>query len=710
MSFAGSDSSLSALPLGAMPAVAMDSETTGLDVTSDRILEIAAVRPGSAADQPGARYAALVNPGIAIPPGATAVHGISDADVASADAFPAVVAAFSDWVGSAVVIGYSIGFDLAVLKSEHERHGLLWRPPRAIDVRHMLQLVAPKLPDESLETAAAWLGVEISGRHRALGDAIAAAQLFEALVPRLRDKGIVTLAQAERACRSLTARLDVEAQAGWHGLEPSDGVSRAGVAEYARVDSFPYRHRVADLMSAPPLTIANEISLRETLATMMQKKVSSLFLTPDAQHPGYGIITERDVLRALDAKGPAALDLAVGHLGQRPLVTVAGDEFVYRALARMAGKGFRHLGVVDGDGELAGALSARDLLRQRAGDAVSLGDCIESAESPAALGQIWSDLTVVARALVQEEVDVRDIAAIVSRELRALTRRACELAEAELSSAGEGAAPLPYAMMVLGSGGRGESLLAMDQDNAIVFSEGAPGSAADRWFEVLGTRVADILDAAGVAYCKGGVMASKPAWRKDLAGWRETVGAWIARSRAEDMLNCDIFFDAVPVHGNADLAERLRGEAVARAKDSRTFLKFLALNASRFEAPTGWFGRLKLDAGRVDLKKNGIMPIFSAARVVALDQGLDARSTPERLEGARCREIVADKVIDNLIEAHRILLDLILRQQLRDLDDGLALSNKVAPAALTGFERERLKWALDQVPQVTDLLGTPALG
>ena len=67
-----------------------------------------------------------------------------------------------------------------------------------------------------------------------------------------------------------------------------------------------------------------------------------------------------------------------------------------------------------------------------------------------------------------------------------------------MAEAGQGAPPCPYAFVVLGSAGRGESLLAMDQDNAIVFAEGEPDGAEDRWFARLGTHVAEILHEAGV--------------------------------------------------------------------------------------------------------------------------------------------------------------------------------------------------------------------
>ncbi len=94
------------------------------------------------------------------------------------------------------------------------------------------------------------------------------------------------------------------------------------------------------------------------------------------------------------------------------------------------------------------------------------------------------------------------------------------IAEQRLREAGLGEPPCPYAVAVLGSAGRGESLLAMDQDNAIVFERGDPGGAEDRYFAALGGHLADILNEVGVPYCKGGVMAKNDAWRGSVATWQ----------------------------------------------------------------------------------------------------------------------------------------------------------------------------------------------
>ena len=71
-----------ATPLLALDAVAVDSETTGLDPKQARIVEIAAVRLVHGRVMPEANFRRLVRPGVPIPAAVTKVHGIDDAAVA----------------------------------------------------------------------------------------------------------------------------------------------------------------------------------------------------------------------------------------------------------------------------------------------------------------------------------------------------------------------------------------------------------------------------------------------------------------------------------------------------------------------------------------------------------------------------------------------------------------------------------------------------
>jgi DNA polymerase-3 subunit epsilon/CBS domain-containing protein len=687
------------IPLLSIDAIAFDSETTGLDTNQARMIQLGAVRIRHGLVDESQTFESMINPGVPIPPESQAIHGIADADVAAAPGFGDVVHEFDEWRQDSVLVGYASGFDLAMLKREMELAGLKWVAPHCLDVRFLVNLLGPNLPDFSLDTIAGWVGVEIQHRHSALGDAVATAAIFVKLIPKLRERGIRTLAEVERACDRFSEASAREAQIGWLDIQQAMNTRTT----LARIDSFPYRHRLRDLMSSPPLMIDPDISLRDALAQLIDHRVSSLYVHPKEAGGKHGIVTERDLLRKMHEIGDTAFALPVRDIAVYPLASLSADAFVYRAIARMKRMNVRHIGVHDHKGRIVGALSARDLLRQRANDAILLGDDIDAAENVGQMSAVWGKIVLVAKSLVAEEVDARDIAAVISRELCALTRQACILAERDMATP----APCPYAMLVLGSGGRGESLLAMDQDNAIVFAEGEPGGPEDQWFAELGGRVSTMLDAAGVPYCKGNIMASNAEWRRSVEDWHGVVKTWLKRQSPDDILNCDIFFDAVGVHGDIRLANAVLKKAFKRARKSNLFIKLMSINACKNSPPLGLFGRFKLDNGRMDLKMGGIMPLFSTARVLAIRHGIRVQSTPQRF--AAVGEFVdkMQQILQNLTEAHRIIVNVILQQQLLDLEAGIPLSNRVAPASLSPAMRDRLKWALQQVPNVSNLLGDP---
>ncbi len=696
-----------AVPLIALDAVVMDTETTGLDPRNARIVDIAAIRlEGGRIGQ--AQFHSRVRPGVPIPKSAAEIHGIDDAMVAGAQSFAQVWPAFSDFVGSHVIIGHTLGFDLAVLKTECERAGQTFAPRRTLDTRLLAQVASPDLASYTIESLCVWLGVEVAGRHSALGDAMTTARIFHALVPKLRDGGIRTLAEAIAACRALTDVLDQQHRAGW--VEALEAPSRADTERtLRRFDPYPYRHRVRDLMRVPAQFVSANCSLREALARLMRERVSSLFVRPsdrdatDLQAGDTGIVTERDILRGLAEQGEAALEKPVSHFMSTPLAAVPAEAFIYRAIGRMSRLKTRHLGVVDDAGRVIGALSARDLLRLRAAEAIMLGDEIDQAMDVHALGAAWSRLPQVAAALLSEGISARNVAAVISRELGALTHQAAVIAEQRMAGEGRGGPPCPYAVCVLGSAGRGESLLAMDQDNAIVFAEGPPDGVNDRWFAALGTYLADALHEAGVPYCTGGVMAKNPQWRGSIETWNERVDGWIERSQPQDLLSVDIFFDLRGVHGDMRLSDTLWRRGFDRAKGEVGFVKLLAEAAGEFDSGLGWFGRVKSENGRVDLKRHGLFGIVTIARLLAIRYHAVERATPARLAAIRTLGIGARTDLEALDAARDICLDLILAQQIDDMDQGRPPSNKVALKRLDARDRARLQTALEAVGPLNEL-------
>lgn len=687
-------------PLLAVEAVAVDLETTGLNVRTARIVQIGAVPFAEGRPKDGAGFSMLVNPGVPIPATATAIHGLSNADVLGARSVAGALAELARFIGGRPVIGHAVGFDLAVINAEARRVGGREFRPRFLDTRLLGELVAPALPEFTLEALGAWLGVEPEGRHSAIGDALTAARIFAALVPHLRARGVRTWAEAERACLELPRERAGLAEQGWVAT-PVGGPPEAEAGPLMRIDSYPYRHRVREIMTSPPRFLEAGRTLDGAAAVMAEAKISSVFVK-DAR--GVGILTERDVLRAIAAEGRVALKRPAAAVASFPLECVSADAFIYRAIGRMTRLKVRHLGVTNAKGALVGALSARDLLKLRASEAIALGDAIETAGDIVALAAAWAPLPAVAEALLQEDVEAVSVAAVISRELGDATRRAAELAQDALRAEGEGP-PVPYAVLVLGSAGRGESLLALDQDNAIVFRSGEPDGPEDRYFARLGGKIADTLDTIGVPYCKGGVMAREPAWRGSIETWASRIAGWLARSSPEDLLSVDIFFDAKAVHGDVRLARSVIAEAHAEASRAPHFVKLLAEANWRPPSAFGLFGGFRTDGnGRVDLKRAALLSIVSFARVLAMRHGIEERSTQERLQRLESMKKGGAHDLAEARAAHKAVLAAILAQQIRDIHAGLPPGNAVEIAKLTRREQAKLRAALKLVPRLEHLV------
>ena len=115
-------------------------------------------------------------------------------------------------------------------------------------------------------------------------------------------------------------------------------------AQLARIDSFPYRHlRARRHERAGPVCAAGDDGARGHAAADRQAGEQRVRARASGET---GIVTERDVLRAIDEGGEAgAVGTPSDTIMKAPLQTVAEDAFLYRAIGRIERLGFRHLGV-----------------------------------------------------------------------------------------------------------------------------------------------------------------------------------------------------------------------------------------------------------------------------------------------------------------------------------------------------------------------------
>jgi DNA polymerase-3 subunit epsilon/CBS domain-containing protein len=390
-----------------------------------------------------------------------------------------------------------------------------------------------------------------------------------------------------------------------------------------------------------------------------------------------------------------------------PVIAAPEQTFLYRVLGLMARRGLRYLAATGPDGAVSGVFTLRSLLQERALTTLSLGDQIAAAEDSAMLARVQAELPGLAAALLADGLDARQVAAVISAEGRAMTARAAELAERIMLDEGRGPAPAPYCLLVLGSGGRGESLLAPDQDNAVIIDDDYAGDldAADDWFTVWAGHLNRLLDEAGIPLCKGGVMARNRAWRKTLAEWCAQVDAWVANPKPENLLNVDIFFDFAPVLGRDALAWQLRAHALDDAERARVLIHAMAEDAGGHGVPVGFFGGFRKDErGRTDLKAGALLTLVCGARVMALAHHVGATATPERLMQASEKAGAGAADARMMIDIHQLVLSLILNQQIADIAAGIPPSNGIDTARLGRDQRKTLKQALERLNLMEEMV------
>lgn len=202
-------------PLAELPALVLDCETTGLDVQRDRIVSIGAVRLYGGRVYPSLSFDSLVNPGVPIPAVSRAIHGISDDMIRDLPGFAGVYVELQPLLTDCVIIGHNVSFDLAMLRREFELAGLPWQAPAFLDTFLLAAMLDPQSESLELEALAGEYGVDVHGRHTALGDSLVTAEIYCRMLPRLAERGIQSLAEAQafgQEASHLTAR---QKAAGW---------------------------------------------------------------------------------------------------------------------------------------------------------------------------------------------------------------------------------------------------------------------------------------------------------------------------------------------------------------------------------------------------------------------------------------------------------------------------------------------------------------
>ncbi len=166
------------------PIVFFDLETTGINILTDRIVEISIVKVSPGHEDTPEIKCRRINPEMPIPAEATAVHHITDADVADMPTFRQVARSLADFIRGCDIGGFNSNrFDIPLLDEEFHRAGVDFdfHKARFIDVQTIFHKQEPRTLTAAYRF---YCGKELEGAHSAQADTLATYEVLLAQLER----------------------------------------------------------------------------------------------------------------------------------------------------------------------------------------------------------------------------------------------------------------------------------------------------------------------------------------------------------------------------------------------------------------------------------------------------------------------------------------------------------------------------------------------
>ena len=179
----------------------IDTETTGLDPSAgEEIIQIGAVRIVNGRLLRQENFEQLVDPRRRLARTSARVHGITEDMLRGQPTIEKVLPAFHAFCEDTVLVGHNAAFDMRFFQLKEDATGVRFTQP-VLDTLLLSPIIHPNQEQHRLEAICERLGVNIIGRHTALGDAIVTGEVFLKMIPLLAEQGIRNLRQAREAAQ-----------------------------------------------------------------------------------------------------------------------------------------------------------------------------------------------------------------------------------------------------------------------------------------------------------------------------------------------------------------------------------------------------------------------------------------------------------------------------------------------------------------------------
>jgi DNA polymerase III subunit epsilon len=150
------------------PVAFVDIETTGGSLSLHRIIDVAVI--GATGDRVDFEWQSLVNPGVHVPEGITALTGIDNEMLLDAPPFERIARELRERLEGRVFVAHNVRFDYGFIRREFAAIGTPWRSPNLCTVR-LSRALYPLMPRHNLDAVMERHGIVIENRHRAMPDA-----------------------------------------------------------------------------------------------------------------------------------------------------------------------------------------------------------------------------------------------------------------------------------------------------------------------------------------------------------------------------------------------------------------------------------------------------------------------------------------------------------------------------------------------------------
>ena len=185
-----------------------DTETTGLQPSiGDEIIQIGAARIVNGRLLKNETFDQLIDPRRPIGRESAHIHGITEDMLRGQPTIDRVLPAFREFCEETVLVAHNAAFDMRFLQMKEEATGVHFPQP-VLDTLLLSAVIHPNQESHRLEAIAERFGINVIGRHTALGDAIVTGEVFLKMIPLLAEQGIRTLREARQAAeRTYYARI-----------------------------------------------------------------------------------------------------------------------------------------------------------------------------------------------------------------------------------------------------------------------------------------------------------------------------------------------------------------------------------------------------------------------------------------------------------------------------------------------------------------------